>query len=148
MTPGQRLRAIVNWVNLSTPLGLLVARIGRASVVRGPAGTRLASGYCRRVPLAPAFTVGNVILTRRPSPPEGALLVHECRHSTQYALLGPLFLPVYGLLAAWSWSVTGDWGARNKFEHWAGLADGGYVDRPLRPGLVRIGEAVTRRSRR
>ena len=34
-------------------------------------------------------------------------------------------------------ALTGDFGSRNVFERRAGLADGGYRDRPLRPALVR-----------
>lgn len=135
----------MNWVNLSTPLGLLVARAGGARLSRGPAGVRVAVGYRPRFPVAPAFTVGDVVLTRRPEAPAGALLAHETRHTVQYALLGPAFLPAYSLCAAWSWATTGDWGARNPLEHLAGLADGGYERRPLRPGLA---AALPRRRRR
>jgi ribosomal protein S18 acetylase RimI-like enzyme len=138
MTRWRLLRAAVNWVNLSTPLGLLVARAGGAAVRPGTDGIRVAVGYRPPFPVATAFTVGNVVLTRRPEPPSGTLLAHETRHASQYALLGPLFLPAYGLCAAWSWALTGDWGARNLFERLAGLADGGYTRRPLRAGLTRL----------
>jgi len=139
VTRWRRLRAGANWVNLSTPLGLVVARVGGAAVQRGPDGIRVAVGYRPPFPIATAFTVGNVVLTRLPEPPAGALLAHESRHASQYAVLGPLFLPAYGLAAAWSWALTGDWGARNLFERLAGLADGGYTRRPLRarPGRRR-----------
>jgi hypothetical protein len=33
--------------------------------------------------------------------------------------------------------LTGDFGSRNIFERRAGLTDGGYADRPLRPALAR-----------
>ena len=46
-------------------------------------------------------------------------------------------VPLYLVAAAVSWALTGDFGARNVFERQAGLADGGYADRPLRPGLRR-----------
>jgi hypothetical protein len=36
-----------------------------------------------------------------------------------------------------SWVLTGDFGSRNIFERRAGLTDGGYADRPLRPALAR-----------
>jgi hypothetical protein len=36
------------------------------------------------------------------------------------------------LAAAWSWVRTGDPASRNLFERAAGLADGGYRERPLR----------------
>ena len=46
-------------------------------------------------------------------------------------------LPLYFLAAGMSWLLTGDFGARNIFERRAGLADGGYADRPLRPAFTR-----------
>lgn len=127
-----RLRQAANVVNLSTPLGLLVAMAGRARVSAGPDGLFVATGFRIRVP-APAFTVGNVVvvrgdgevLTRRPT-----LLVHESRHATQYACcLGPVMLPLYGLAAAWSLVRCGDPSSHNVFEVRAGLADGGYLRR-------------------
>ena len=46
-------------------------------------------------------------------------------------------VPLYLAAAAVSWALTGDFGARNVFERQAGLADGGYTDKPLRPGIRR-----------
>jgi hypothetical protein len=127
-----RVRQVVNVVNLSTPLGLLVGLVGRSRFRRGPDGLVLASGF--RVPVrAPAFTLGNVVLlrlddaalARRPT-----LLVHEARHATQYACcVGPLMLPHYLLASMWSLLRCGDPSSYNVFEVRAGLADGGYRDR-------------------
>ena len=124
-----RVRQVVNWVNLSTPLGLLLGIAGRARLNRGPNGLVLARGF--RVPVkAPAFTVGTVVLIRvadevlaaRPT-----LLAHEARHATQYAwCLGPVLLPLYAVAAAWSWLRCRDVASRNIFEVRAGLVDGGY----------------------
>ncbi|HYJ77895.1 MAG TPA: hypothetical protein VEX89_04985 [Actinomycetes bacterium] len=130
MRTGLRVRQVANWVNLSTPLGLLAAAVGRARVTRGHDGLLLAHGYRLRVPSAPAFTVGNVVLiridddalARRPR-----LLVHEARHATQYAwCVGLVMLPLYGLAAAWSWLRCRNPATYNVFERLAGLADGGY----------------------
>jgi hypothetical protein len=64
------------------------------------------------------------------------LLDHEERHVTQYAWCGGVLMPiVYGAAAGWSWLRTGDFASRNVFERRAGLADGGYRERPLRPVL-------------
>lgn len=124
------LRQVLNLVNLSTPLGLLVAAVGRARLGKGPDGLLLARGYRLGVPSAPAFTIGNVVLlrldnealARRPR-----LLVHEGRHATQYAwCIGPVMLPLYGLAAAWSYLRCRDFATHNLFERAAGLADGGY----------------------
>jgi hypothetical protein len=127
-----RLRQVVNVVNLSTPLGLLLALAGRGTLGRGPDGLLLA--HAVRLPArAPAFTVGNVVLlrlddaalARRPR-----LLAHEARHATQYACcVGPLMLPLYGLAAAWSWLRCRDPSSYNVFEVRAGLEDGGYANR-------------------
>jgi hypothetical protein len=141
--PAHRLRAVANAINLSTLLGLIIGVVGRARLGWGPDGLVLGYGYRIPLPPAPAFTLGNVvlfraapeILERRPS-----LLVHESRHATQYACcLGPVMLVLYAFAAGWSWMRTGDPASRNVFERRAGLLDGGYQERPLRPVFRRGG---------
>jgi len=64
---------------------------------------------------------------------------HEARHATQFACCGGLvMIPLYLAAAGVSWALTGDFGARNVFERRAGLADGGYQDKPLRRQLAWI----------
>ena len=125
-----RLKVLVNVVNLSTPLGLLVAVAGRSALRRGPRGLVLAADYRLPLPSAPAFTIGNVVVSPRPAAyldSRPALVLHEERHSWQYAVcLGLPMLPLYALGAAWSYLRGGDWGVHNPFERLAGLADGGY----------------------
>lgn len=143
MLARHRLRAAANTVNLATPAGLALAAAASGSVRRGRDGLWIAHGYRLVVPRAPAFTLGNVVLLRMPLPQAGAdpvgsipvrLLRHEERHATQYALCGGVLMPAAYLVAAgWSWLRTGDWGSRNVFERWAGLSDGGYRERPVRP---------------
>lgn len=142
MNHAHRLRQVVNVCNLSTPLGLLLAAIAaRGPVRRGPDGLLIAGGYRPPVPVAGAFTLGNVILVRHDLPfpldcPE--LLRHEARHATQYAFcLGPLMIPPYLLCAALSMLLCGDHASFNPFERLAGLADGGYVRRSPRRCLRR-----------
>lgn len=139
--PAHRVRQVVNWINLSTLLGLALGLIGRASFERGPEGLIVGRRYRLPIPPAPAFTVGNVVLlridderlARRPT-----LLAHEARHATQYAwCLGPVMLVLYALASGWSWLRTGDPASRNVFERRAGLKEGGYVERPVRPLLRR-----------
>ncbi len=48
---------------------------------------------------------------------------------------------VYGVAAGWSWLRTGDVASGNVFEQRAGLAEGGYRERPLRAAWGR-GERV------
>ena len=137
MNHGTAARRVANVINMSTPLGLLLAWSGRARLARGPHGVIIAHGYRSPVPAprAGAVTVGDVVLLRvtpehldaRPG-----LLRHEARHSTQWAWFGgPLgFLPAYLLASAWSWWRCRDFALRNPFEVRADLVDGGY----LRPG--------------
>jgi hypothetical protein len=127
-----RLRQVVNALTLSTLLGLLVAKVLRASLTRGHDGLVLALGAGGRFPDARAFTIGNVIVLR--VEPDAALLGHEARHATQWACCVVLFLPLYLLAAAWSWVRVGDHFSRNTFERRAGLAAGGYREAPLRRG--------------
>ncbi|MCL1922669.1 MAG: hypothetical protein FWG15_02160 [Propionibacteriaceae bacterium] len=123
-------RAAINWINLSTLFGLFIAYLGRAKVTKGPQQLILADGYRFSFPIASAFTVGNVIITASTFTrftsrlPQG--LAHEARHSTQWAITGPLFLPLYILAMGISWLRTRDRAAWNPFEVLAGLEDGGY----------------------
>lgn len=149
MTYRQRLRVVVNYLNLTTPVGLGIASLARATVRRGPAGLYVAAPYRLPVPANVCFTVGNVVLCRRDpdwllATERATLLDHEARHATQYAFLGLLLWPLYGLASAWSWCATGTYGAHNPFERLAGFRDGGYTDAPLRPWLARVVGALRR----
>ncbi len=148
-TPWQRLRLAVNLVNGSTIFGVVVAKAGGARLTRGPDGLLTATGYRPPVPVAPAFTVGNVIIVNRrhPHPLPAAVFAHEARHATQYAWCGGLLmLPLYFIAVGTSWALCGNIGAWNVFERQAGLADGGYPRRPLRPALARALSGTGRRS--
>lgn len=144
----QRVRQLGNQVNLSTPLGLAMARLGRATMRPGPRGLLLAEGYRLPFPVAGAFTVGDVVLTAGEFDPQRpGLLEHEERHSWQWFWCGGLpFLPAYGALLVWSLLRTGDRAAGNAFERRAGLALGGYREVPVRP-LVPAVRAALRRGR-
>ncbi|MGH3509205.1 MAG: hypothetical protein ACRDPI_03120 [Nocardioidaceae bacterium] len=129
-----RVRAVVNALNGSTLLGVTAAVVGRARLHRGDRGLLLAVNHRLPFRRAPAFTIGNVVLTpydahwlaQRP-----ALLRHEDRHASQYAAcLGLPMLPLYAAAAAYSRLRAGDRGTHNPFERWAGLGDGGYLPGP------------------
>lgn len=152
LTRRQRLRVVGNLVNLSTPVGLLVARLGRARVQPGEHGLLLGEGYRLRFPAAGAFTIGDVVTTSstfaqlRTRYPD--LLRHEERHSWQYVCcLGLPYFGLYGLAMAWSVLRTGDRASANIFERHAGLAAGGYQERPARP-LLPVLLALVRPGRR
>ncbi|MGB3830190.1 MAG: hypothetical protein WA962_15610 [Ornithinimicrobium sp.] len=143
------LRRIANWVNLSTILGLGLARVGGAHVRPGPYALYLADHYRWGFPAGAAFTIGDVVISRhdfatmlvqRPH-----LLEHEEAHARQWMACGGLpFLPLYVGAMGWSMVRTGDRAARCAFERHAGLATGGYADVPVRP----IGPLLARSLRR
>jgi hypothetical protein len=139
MRPRLRVRQAVNLANGSTLAGLGVAALGGAAVARSVDGLFTGTGYRLPVPPAPAFCLGNVIVTRDDVlDPGSRLFRHEARHATQFAWCGGVVMvPLYLAAAGVSWVLTGDFGARNVFERLAGLADGGYADKPLRPAIRR-----------
>jgi hypothetical protein len=134
-----RARQVINLANGSTLAGLGVAALGRARLTRSADGLFTGTGYRLPVPPAPAFCLGSVIVTRLDAlPVSSALFRHEARHASQYAWCGGVaMVPLYLVAAGVSWALTGDFGSRNVFERRAGLADGGYTDKPLRPSLGR-----------
>ncbi|HJY94395.1 MAG TPA: hypothetical protein VJ371_05535, partial [Streptosporangiaceae bacterium] len=111
-----------------------------AATARSADGLFVGVRYRLPVPPPPAFCLGNVIMTRGDGiDPGSPLFRHEARHATQFACCGGVaMIPLYLAAAGVSWALTGDFGARNVFERRAGLADGGYTDRPLRPGLQQV----------
>jgi hypothetical protein len=135
--PRHRVRLAVNLLNGSTLAGLVVAKAGGARLARFPGGLLVGTDYRLPIPSAPAFTLGNTIITHRAVlEPGSPLLRHEARHCTQYAWCGGVFmLPLYFTAAGVSWLISGDFGAWNVFERGAGLADGNYTARPLRAAL-------------
>lgn len=141
MRARHRVRLAVNLANGSTLTGLGLALAGRARLARAGDGLLTATGYRLPVPPVPAFTMGNVIITRRDELDEDSgLFRHEARHTTQYAWCGGLLmLPLYFTAAGVSWLLCGDFGPWNVFEREAGLTDGGYADRPLRPVFLASG---------
>ena len=143
MRAGLRARQLVNLANGSTLAGLGVALAGRARLAGACDGLMVGTGYRLPVPPAPAFCLGNVIVTRLGGlAPDSRLFRHEARHATQYAWCGGvLMVPLYLLAAAVSWALTSDFGALNVFERQAGLAGGGYSDKPLRPWVRSVTQA-------
>ncbi|MFB6726081.1 hypothetical protein ACFCV3_38275 [Kribbella sp. NPDC056345] len=146
MTGWQWVKLVGNFVNLSTVAGFVVAGIGRARVTRGPRGLFYANGYRVGFPVAGAFTIGNVVLSKHEVSYFGdeLLVKHEERHSWQYfCLLGLPMLPLYVVGVAVSWLLTGDPASRNPFERMASLKDGGYVERPVQPIGRTVAQAVS-----
>jgi hypothetical protein len=142
MRGAYRVRLAANLLNGSTAAGILVAAAGRARLTRAADGLVVAVRYRLPIPQALAFCLGNVIVTRLDTDAvgnAGSLFRHEARHATQFACCGGVvMLPLYFLAAGLSWLLTGDFAARNIFERRAGLAEGGYAERPLRPAFARL----------
>ncbi len=90
------------WTLPNTVLGLALGaltfqrpRVDLGVVLFDRAGPRGAAGLIRLFGYS-ATTLGTVIVAAEPM--QGELLAHELHHVRQYRALGPLFLPVYGLL--------------------------------------------------
>jgi len=137
-TPGRLIRDLANVVNLSTPLGLIIAAATR-SRIRRRGGLIVADRA--RLPLrnAAAFTVGSVVILPHRELEEAerrnpSLMEHEDAHAWQYAYcLGLPFIPLYFMALAWSVLRTGDRASANHFERQADLAKGGYPAHPILP---------------
>ena len=150
----RRVRNLANWCNLSTPLGLAVAKAGGATLSRGHGGLWLAENYRLPFPIAGAFTVGSVVIAvgRRWDDLEQrgpGTLAHEENHTWQWAwMMGLPFLPAYTACMAWSWLRTGDRASANFFERDADLLLGGYREAPRRPWSATFADVTRRRSPR
>jgi hypothetical protein len=142
-----RLRAAVNWVNLSTPLGLAVGLISMGHrQAPDPLYRIIQVVGCRRLPTRGGFvTIGNALLIRAglETMIRDSDLVHEGRHSTQYAFCGGLAaIPLYGAASLVSYFATGDWYEANLFEVRAGgIGTEGYsappdASRPIRAWVM------------
>ena len=117
-----RLRRLVAyvWTAPNTLLGLIfgllafqLPRVAHGILIfDGPARGFLA---LLRLFRRSAITYGHVVLSNRPL--EGRLLVHELHHVRQYERLGPLYIPLYVLI----WAFTGYRG--HPFEEAARLAE-------------------------
>jgi hypothetical protein len=144
----QWVKLVGNAVNLSTVAGVIVGVIGRAGFSRGPRGLVYATGYKLGFPVASAFTIGNVVLSKHDRAYFDArpvLVQHEERHSWQYfVLLGLPMLPLYLFAAAWSFLRTGCPASRNPFERLASLTDGNYDEKPVQP----LGQILSHTFRR
>lgn len=124
-------RNLANVCNGSTPLGILLALIGRG---RFHLHRQLIVVDGVRLPFvrASAMTVGSVVLVPKRSLAEATsripkLVEHEDAHAWQYAYcLGLPFLPCYLVATLWSLQRTGNRALKNFFEVQAGLESGGY----------------------
>ena len=122
---------MINWINLSTLLGLLVARIGGTTRHRRGRGTYVCTGYRFGFPVAGAFTIGSVIITKHDL--DWLSESGQCCSSTRTGTApstrsssDPVMLPLYFVSVGISYLLAGDHSSYNPFERLAGLDDGGY----------------------
>ena len=143
----EQLRRALNWINLSTACGFLLAKLSHSDRRPTPDGHYLATSYHWPVPVAGAFTIGDVIFTRSAhstnsdpySPLDAHVWSHELMHSNQYAwCLGLPFIPLYFSACAYSYLMSGDIWSYNIFETRANLDAGGYVKSQRRAAITRF----------
>lgn len=134
----QRVRNLANAVNLSTPLGLLLAAVGGGKLRRHDS-VLVADNVELPLVKASAMTVGSVVLVMEATLSEAEqrfpeMMQHEEDHAWQWAYCAGLpFLPLYALASGWSMLRTGNRAAANFFEVQANLKRGGYREYPKRP---------------
>lgn len=147
------LRTLANVVNLSTPLGLVVAVAGRSRLRRRG---HLIVADRARLPIrnAGAVTIGCVVVVPRRSVENWeavnpGVMEHEDGHAWQYAYcLGLPFLPLYGLATGWVDDPDGRPGQRQPLRGPGGPAQGWVppqLDDARRRGAPRlVGRAAGR----
>lgn len=142
----RRVRNLANLVNLSTPLGLIAAAVGRGHIeVDRQRGLVIAEQVRLPFVTAGAMTIGDVVLVLKRTREDLVarhpdVLHHEEQHSWQWSYcLGLPFLPLYFAMMAWSTWRTGNRAWFNFFEQQAGLVTGGYL---------KAGQKATKKSDR
>jgi len=132
-------RQRLNRFNLSTPLGLLIAKIFGGKTIQLENGLYMNYGRKGKYQKAEVITVGDVLLVTfnkdcphcqqkdlyKLSP---KLLRHELKHSEQYAKFGGIiFLALYLFASIKSYIQYKNIWQGNIYEIQAGLEDGGYI---------------------
>ena len=132
-------RQRLNRINLSTPLGLLIAKIFGGATIQLNNGIYVNYGRKGKYNNSWAITIGDVILTKtdkncklcqsgKHHDLSNALLRHELVHSEQYAKFGGLiFLALYLFASIKSFIIYRNRWQGNIYEIQAGLQDGGYI---------------------
>ena len=134
-----RKRHILNNINLSTFLGLLISKIIGGKTVKLNNGMYMNYGRKGKYSKSWAITIGDVILTKQDKNCKfcklgklhelsTATLRHELKHSEQFAKFGGvIFLALYLLESIKSFIIYRNYWQGNIFEIQAGLKDGGYI---------------------
>jgi hypothetical protein len=134
-----RKRHILNNLNLSTFLGLLISKIIGGTTIQSENGIYINYGRKGKYNKAWAITIGDVILAKQdkncrqcklgnPHNLSSAILRHELIHSEQFAKFGGvIFLALYSFASIKSFIIYRNHWQGNIYEIQAGLSDGGYI---------------------
>ena len=134
-----RKRHILNNLNLSTFLGLLISKIIGGTTIQSENGIYINYGRKGKYNKAWAITIGDVILAKQdkncrqckqPNPHNlsSAILRQELIHSEQFAKFGGvIFLALYSFASIKSFIIYRNHWQGNIYEIQAGLSDGGYI---------------------
>lgn len=129
----------LNRLNLSTPLGLLIAKIIGGTTIHYKNKIYINYGRKGKYIKANAITIGDVILAKKakgcklcesgnPHDLSNAILRHELKHSEQFAKFGGIiFLALYLFASIKSYIIYKNVWQGNIYEIQAGLEDGGYI---------------------
>jgi len=134
-----RKRHILNNLNLSTFLGLLISKIIGGTTIQLDNLIYINYGRKGKYSKAWAITIGDVILAKKdrhcdkcksgkPHDLSNAILRHELKHSEQFAKFGGvIFLALYSFASIKSFIIYRNHWQGNIYEIQAGLKDGGYI---------------------
>ena len=134
-----RKRHILNNLNLSTFLGLLISKIIGGTTIQSENGIYINYGRKGKYLNNWAITIGDVILVKQirgckscelgnPHNLSNATLKHELIHSEQFAKFGGIiFLALYLFASIKSFIIYRNHWQGNIYEIQAGLQDGGYI---------------------
>jgi hypothetical protein len=132
-------RHVLNTFNLSTFLGLLIAKIIGGTTIQLDNNIYINYGRKGKYLKAKAVCIGDVLLVKQlkgcklceagnPHDLSNELLRHELKHSEQFAKFGGLvFLALYLFASIKSFIIYKNVWQGNIYEIQAGLEDGGYI---------------------
>ena len=132
-------RHLINKLNLSTFLGLFLAKIFGGTTIQKENGIYLNYGRTGKYQKATIIAIGDVLLVKRdthckmcqqgnPYDLSDSLLRHELKHSEQYAKFGGIFfILLYSIACLKSYIIYRNMWEGNIFEIQANLQDGGYI---------------------
>jgi hypothetical protein len=132
-------RHVLNNFNLSTFLGLLIAKIIGGTTIQLDNNIYINYGRKGKYLKAWAITIGDVVLAKKdkncekcksgkPHDLSQRILRHELKHSEQFAKFGGvIFLALYLFASIKSFIIYKNVWQGNIYEIQAGLEDGGYV---------------------